>query len=239
MGDFHDIVIHCNGSQGKNWKAHKVVLASFSSVFKEMIKEQMLCHINGILSIYLRGVQYDELGAILDFMYQGEANISQDRLTSFLSLADDLKIEGLFVQHVNVSLCTSNILFDEIVNNNYLKLEKDSVSSDLDIRFDNIVKDYPLTEITKPIPEQVEKSSEQVKNKASESFTKEKSNQTSNGISHKHNYQIKEGSNEKQQKIKSSMKTQGRKQSQVEVKETRFLSAEILLSKKDRTIVAH
>ena len=35
------------------------------------------------------------LEAILDFLYFGEANVFQDHLDSFLTLAEDLKVKGL------------------------------------------------------------------------------------------------------------------------------------------------
>ena len=33
--------------------------------------------------------------AILEFMYNGEVNVSQEDLNSFLSVAEDLKVKGL------------------------------------------------------------------------------------------------------------------------------------------------
>ena len=45
--------------------------------------------------IYMRGVKFEELDAILDFLYCGEANVHQDHLESFLAMADELKLKGL------------------------------------------------------------------------------------------------------------------------------------------------
>ena len=35
------------------------------------------------------------LQAILEFMYNGEVNVSQEDLSSFLAVAEDLKVKGL------------------------------------------------------------------------------------------------------------------------------------------------
>ena len=45
--------------------------------------------------IYLDGVEAKNLHLILDYIYQGEVQIFQDDLDSFLTVAQKLKIEGL------------------------------------------------------------------------------------------------------------------------------------------------
>ena len=45
--------------------------------------------------IYISGVKADELVAIIDFLYFGEANVNQESLDSFLALAEELKLRGL------------------------------------------------------------------------------------------------------------------------------------------------
>ena len=45
--------------------------------------------------IYMRGLQMETLLSIVDFLYLGEANVLQDNLESFLSLAQELKLKGL------------------------------------------------------------------------------------------------------------------------------------------------
>ena len=45
--------------------------------------------------IYMRGLKSDDLSAVLDFLYFGEANVYQDNLDSFLALAEELKLKGL------------------------------------------------------------------------------------------------------------------------------------------------
>ena len=43
----------------------------------------------------MRGLKSDDLKAIVDFLYFGEANIYQDGLDSFLALAEELQLKGL------------------------------------------------------------------------------------------------------------------------------------------------
>ena len=45
--------------------------------------------------IYLRKVKYRDLQNLLNFMYQGEANVSEEDLNNFLEIAVDLNIRGL------------------------------------------------------------------------------------------------------------------------------------------------
>ena len=45
--------------------------------------------------VYLKGVKNKELHAVLNFMYQGEVNVAQEELNSFLAVAEDLRVRGL------------------------------------------------------------------------------------------------------------------------------------------------
>ena len=45
--------------------------------------------------VYMRGLRSEDIVAIMDFLYLGEANVSQDNLDSFLALAEELKLKGL------------------------------------------------------------------------------------------------------------------------------------------------
>ena len=45
--------------------------------------------------IYMRGMKYEDLAAIADFLYYGEANIYQENLDNFLGIAEELKLKGL------------------------------------------------------------------------------------------------------------------------------------------------
>merc|ERR1712018_364198 len=45
--------------------------------------------------IYMRGVKSENLTAMVDFFYHGEANVFQENLDSFLALAEELQLKGL------------------------------------------------------------------------------------------------------------------------------------------------
>ena len=43
----------------------------------------------------MKGSKSNDLAAMLDFLYYGEANIQQENLDSFLALAEELRLKGL------------------------------------------------------------------------------------------------------------------------------------------------
>ena len=43
----------------------------------------------------MRGVDSEDLLALVDFFYSGEANIPQENLESFLKVAEELQLKGL------------------------------------------------------------------------------------------------------------------------------------------------
>ena len=88
--DFADVTLACE--DGRPFEAHRVVLASSSGFFQNLLsrnrdRRQPL--------LYMRGVAAENMTAILDFLYCGEANVSQENIESFLALARDLQINGL------------------------------------------------------------------------------------------------------------------------------------------------
>ena len=87
--DFADVTLACE--DGQLFSAHKVILASSSPFFMGILKKYK----NPQPLIFLKGMRSEDLSAILDFFYFGEANIDQESLDAFLALADDLKVLGL------------------------------------------------------------------------------------------------------------------------------------------------
>ena len=87
--DFSDVTLACE--DGHKFSAHKVILASSSPFFMNILKMYKNPH----PLIFMRGVKSEELSALVDFLYYGEANIEQENLESFLTVAEDLKILGL------------------------------------------------------------------------------------------------------------------------------------------------
>ena len=87
--DLTDVTLVCE--DGKQVEAHKVILAASSPFFMTLLKNNKHTH----PLIYMRGLKSDDLMAIVDFLYLGEANIFQDSLDSFLALAEELQLKGL------------------------------------------------------------------------------------------------------------------------------------------------
>ena len=87
--EFTDVTLACE--DGQQVEAHKVILASSSPFFHEILRKNKHPH----PLVFIRGVKLVDLVAILDFLYHGEANVEQDHLDAFLALAEDLKLKGL------------------------------------------------------------------------------------------------------------------------------------------------
>ena len=83
-----------------NFSAHKVILSSCSSFFKNVFSKTI--QHNPV--IYLGGVSSINLSYLLDFIYTGKVQLRQDDIDSFLHQAQKLKVSGLSVQKVKETL---------------------------------------------------------------------------------------------------------------------------------------
>ncbi|XP_018397059.1 PREDICTED: modifier of mdg4-like isoform X2 [Cyphomyrmex costatus] len=77
--------------EGHILRAHKLILSVCSTYFRELFKGNSCKH----PIVILKDVNYRDLSAILHFMYQGEVNIKQEDIASFLKVAEVLQIKGL------------------------------------------------------------------------------------------------------------------------------------------------
>ena len=87
--NFVDVTLACE--DGHQIEAHKVILAASSPFFQAILMRNKHSH----PLIYMRGVKSDDLIAIVDFLYCGEANVDQENLDSFLAIAEELQLKGL------------------------------------------------------------------------------------------------------------------------------------------------
>jgi len=87
--DFSDVTLACE--DGKLVEAHKVVLAASSPFFQSLLRRNKHPH----PLIYMRGVKSEDLVAIVDFLYCGEANVYQESLDTFMAIAEELGLKGL------------------------------------------------------------------------------------------------------------------------------------------------
>jgi len=86
---FTDCVL---AAEGNKIKCHKLVLSACSSYFEHLF---MNFADPGIQIVILKDTSYADIAAIIDFMYKGEINVSQDKLSSLLKTAENLKVKGL------------------------------------------------------------------------------------------------------------------------------------------------
>ena len=87
--DFADVTLV--SEDGTQIETHKVILVSSSPFFMEILKKNKHPH----PLIYMRGLKAQDLVAMVDFLYIGEANVKQENLDAFLGLAEELKLKGL------------------------------------------------------------------------------------------------------------------------------------------------
>ena len=92
--DFCDVTLACSGGEVQS---QKVVVSACSPVIRSILKMNRSPH----PIIYLRNVSYEVLKKLLQFMYQGEVNISEQNFNSFLDLARDLQVIGLTEENFN------------------------------------------------------------------------------------------------------------------------------------------
>merc|ERR1712204_70170 len=67
------------------------ILAASSPFFHNMLRRNKHPH----PLIYMMGVKSEDLVAIVDFLYYGEANVYQESIDAFLALAEELNLKGL------------------------------------------------------------------------------------------------------------------------------------------------
>lgn len=78
-------------SEGRSIRAHKMVLAASSPYFQTIFTETPCKH----PVVIIKDVRYEELKALVDFMYRGEINVAQEHIRPLLKLAEMFQIRGL------------------------------------------------------------------------------------------------------------------------------------------------
>ncbi|XP_022124032.1 zinc finger protein chinmo isoform X1 [Pieris rapae] len=89
-----DVTLYCEGRQ---FKAHKVILAACSKHFQELFDSAPPSHA-GACYVILEATSADNMQALLEFMYKGEVHVSQNALSSFLKSGANLQVKGLSME---------------------------------------------------------------------------------------------------------------------------------------------
>ena len=74
---------------GRKIRAHKVVLGACSPTMKDLLTN------DDTSTIDLKGIAFEEIDSILQFIYLGEATLYEERMQEFLCVAQKLKIKEL------------------------------------------------------------------------------------------------------------------------------------------------
>ncbi|KRT86883.1 BTB domain-containing protein, partial [Oryctes borbonicus] len=95
-------------AEGRHLQAHKLVLSACSSYFQSLFTINPCQH----PIVILKDVKFTDLKVMVDFMYYGEVNVSQEQLPHILKTAEMLKIKGLAEVPVEPSISRHNNSLD-------------------------------------------------------------------------------------------------------------------------------
>ena len=86
---FADVTLVCDDNI--HIKAHSFILSSCSSVFSNLFNGY--CQTNAM--VFLKGIDHRDLDQILQFMYNGKATFSEDRMDSFIATSKSLEVREI------------------------------------------------------------------------------------------------------------------------------------------------
>ena len=86
--EMFDVTLACDDY---SLEAHRTIISAASKFFRSVIKNSK--HQNPY--IYLKGVKFEDLESLIDFIYTGETQVKSENIKRFLETADELKIAGL------------------------------------------------------------------------------------------------------------------------------------------------
>ena len=96
-GEFLDVTVAC---EDDSIDVHKLVLSANSSFFRKILSRRKETH----SYIYIRGLVYQDLLSIINFMYHGETKIPGEHLQRFIKAAQELDIRGLGADQIKGSI---------------------------------------------------------------------------------------------------------------------------------------
>ncbi|RXG70602.1 Longitudinals lacking protein, isoforms H/M/V [Armadillidium vulgare] len=96
VGIYHERESYCDATlacDGRFYPVHKLVLSTCSEYFEQIFERTQCKH----PVIVLKDIKYDDLEALMNYMYVGEVNVLQEKLAGLIKAAECLKIKGLAV----------------------------------------------------------------------------------------------------------------------------------------------
>jgi len=86
--DFFDMTLVCDG---QFIQTHKLVISAVSPILRNILKQNL----GQYPFIYLRGIKYNDLNNLLNFIYQGHVYIPEEDIYNFLEIGKELEISGI------------------------------------------------------------------------------------------------------------------------------------------------
>ncbi|KAK9498688.1 hypothetical protein O3M35_003267 [Rhynocoris fuscipes] len=170
---FCDVTISC---EGKLIKLHKLILATCSTYFEQILVNNF----DENVYIILVDVKFEYIKKLVEFMYKGEVKIQSSKLNEFFETAEHLKIKGLMTEEYNENISNEsesscfeyedkNILLCKQDEKIYTKLKDNNVNKNgSEDKHEEIVNDKSLTEEyvekkeDKFLPEKIEETSSKI-----------------------------------------------------------------------------
>ena len=123
---FSDVTLVCG--DGQRIAGHQVILATGSTFFKGLLEGEAN---NPKPLIFLRGVGADLLQPLLDFLYTGKAQVAEELLANFVTLAGELGVEGLLPNNFNSIPNESSVDKSENEKTDWVEVkEQDTLASE-------------------------------------------------------------------------------------------------------------
>ena len=88
-GDLIDVTLV--SGDGKQFGAHRIILAASSPFFKSILTSFNQTH----PLFYMRGVSSFVLSRILEFLYEGKVSLPENEINDFISFAKEINIKGI------------------------------------------------------------------------------------------------------------------------------------------------
>jgi hypothetical protein len=126
-GEFSDLTLVVNGK--KEYKVHKLILASNSDFFKKLLFNDFKESFSGRVEIGFADPD-DVFGDVLRFLYTGKINIGKHNAVALLATADHYLIESL--KSVSLTYINEMIHRDNALEGSFLLLSFDFVEFFLD-----------------------------------------------------------------------------------------------------------
>ena len=125
------------GDDHKQILAHKLVLSACSEYFRTIFKNNK--HPNPMLCLY--GINHQDLYNVMDYIYNGEVQIYQGDLDRFLTIAQQLRLEGLLSNANNEETKNVTVEDEQEIKKEEIKSRRISVRERQIVREANENKD--------------------------------------------------------------------------------------------------